>query len=88
MNSEALLTSALPFKLGLPSPVSIEPPEAQTQDMTSFWIPLGASRDSGSAHPDTSPPVTAFAAAAKSSRVAGIPLTPALVSRSVLANIG
>ena len=88
MNSAALLTSALPFRFGLPSPVSIEPPEAQTQDMTSFWMPLGASRDRGSAHPDTSPPVTALAAAANSSRVEGTLATPALVSRLVLANSG
>ena len=88
MNSEALLTSALPFRFGLPSAVSIDPPEAQTQDMTSFWIPLGASSDRGSAQPETSPPVTAFAAAANSSRVEGIWEMPALVSRLVLANIG
>ena len=30
------------------SPVSIEPPEAQTQDMTSFWIP---GRRQGAGHP-------------------------------------
>ena len=88
MNSEALLTSALPFRFGLPSAVSIDPPEAQTQDMTSFWIPLGASSDRGSAQPETSPPVSSRPRRLLAGWRGVWGDARALVSRLVLANIG
>ena len=66
------------------------PPDAQTQDITSFWMPFGASSESGRIHPLVfSPsPVIAVAAAANSLRFVGGAATPAWVSRSSFVNIG
>src|SRR5216683_2127847 len=68
---------------GLPS-LSIDPPDAQFHDMTSFWMPFGVSSDSGTIQPLTSPPpaVTFFAAAMNSVRLVGGAVTPAFDSRS------
>ena len=65
-------------------------PDAHTQDMTSFWMPFGASSDSGSTQPywffEAS--VIFFAASANSSRVDGILSTPAAFMMSRLTKTG
>ena len=43
-------TTASFCRSGLPS-FSIEAPDAQTHDITSFWMPPGFCNDSGSTHP-------------------------------------
>ena len=74
---------------GFPS-LSMEPPDAHSQDMMSFWAPLGTAVSSGRAHPETLPPraVIFLAASRNSVRVLGTAETPALVSRSWLTNSG
>src|SRR3954452_7174821 len=86
--STVLLTGGL-VRLGLPS-CSMLPPEAQSHDMTSFWMPLGTAVSRGSAQPLTSPPVALIFLAASMNwvRVLGTALTPALASRSLLTNSG
>ena len=76
-------------RLGLPS-WSMVPPEAQSHDITSFWMPLGTAVSSGSAQPLTLPPVALifFAASRNWLRVLGTALTPALASRSLLTKSG
>ena len=49
MYSMALRTSSF-VRSGCPSLIML-PPVAQTQDMTSFWMPLGCSRDRGNTQP-------------------------------------
>ena len=69
---------------------SIEPPEAQTQDITSFWMPFGVSSDSGSTQPYSflSALVIFFAASTNSVRFDGILSTPAALARSRFTNTG
>ena len=86
--STALFTPAL-VRSGLPS-WSMLPPDAHSQDMTSFWTPLGTAVSSGSAQPLTSPPdALIFLAASRNSvRVVGTSVTPTWASRSLLTKSG
>ncbi len=86
--STVLLTAGV-CRAGLPS-CSMLPPDAQSQDITSFWMPLGTAVSSGSAQPFTLPPrALIFLAASRNSvRVVGVLATPALASRSLLTNSG
>ena len=69
---------------------SIEAPEAQTQAITSFWMPFGVSSDSGSTQPNSflSALVIFFAASANSVRLVGILSTPAALAMSRLTKTG
>ncbi len=67
------------------------PPDAHTHDITSFWMPFGASSDSGRIQPLVlSPsPVIAFAACRElACGRSAAAATPAWASRSSLVNIG
>ena len=88
MNSSVPTTSAL-VRSGWPS-FSMLLPDAQTHDITSFWMPFGDSSDSGRTQPywflDAS--VSLRAASTNSVRFDGMPSTPAAFRRSRLTNTG
>ena len=69
---------------------SIDAPDAQTQAITSFWMPFGVSSDSGSTQPNSflSALVIFFAASANSVRLVGMLSTPAALARSRLTKTG
>ena len=69
---------------------AVDENNAQTQAMTSFWMPFGVSSDSGSTQPNwlLSAAVIFFAASANSVRLVGIAKSPAASARSRLTNTG
>ena len=78
------------MRLGLPSGVSMLPPDAHSHDITSFWMPFGTAVSSGKAQPLTLPPsaLIFLAASRNSERLVGTALTPAFDDRSLFTKSG